>query len=56
MNFCSTYTQLPGNLYVWQDLTVFGKLYQVPDLKRRIDEVLEMLEISHLKKRVVPCP
>ena len=52
MNFCSTYTQLPGNLYVWQDLTVFGKLYRVPDLKRRIDEVLEMLEISHLKDRV----
>lgn len=52
MNFCSTYTQLPGNLRVWQNLKVFGKLYRVPDLPRRIDEVLEMLEISHLKNRV----
>jgi ABC-2 type transport system ATP-binding protein len=52
MNFCSTYTQLPGNLYVWQNLTVFGKLYNVPHLPQRIDEVLEMLEITHLKKRV----
>lgn len=51
-NFCSTYTQLPGNLRVWQNLTVFGKIYRVPDLKTRIDEVLELLEISHLKDRV----
>lgn len=49
MNFCSTYTQLPGNLYVWQNLKVFGELYGVRDLSRRIDEVLEMLEISRLK-------
>ncbi|MDF1826426.1 MAG: ABC transporter ATP-binding protein [Verrucomicrobiales bacterium] len=52
MNFCSTYTQLPGNLRVWQNLKVFGKIYRVPQLSRRIDEVLEMLEISHLKNRV----
>ena len=52
MNFCSTYTQLPGNLRVWQNLKVFGQIYRVPDLKIRIDEVLEMLEISHLKERV----
>ena len=45
MNFCSTYTQLPGNLRVWQNLKVFGQIYRVPDLKTRIDEVLEMLEI-----------
>ena len=52
MNFCSTYTQLPGNLYVWQDLKVFGMIYGVTGLSRRIDEVLEMLEIAHLKERV----
>lgn len=52
MNFCSTYTQLPGNLRVWQNLTVFGKIYRVPNLKHRIDEVLELLEIPHLKDRV----
>lgn len=52
MNFCSTYTQLPGNLRVWQNLKVFGRLYRVPDLSRRIDEVLAMLEIGELKNRV----
>ncbi|MDF1739340.1 MAG: ABC transporter ATP-binding protein [Verrucomicrobiales bacterium] len=52
MNFCSTYTQLPGNLKVAQNLKVFGKLYRVPHLNERIDEVLEMLEVSHLKNRI----
>jgi ABC-2 type transport system ATP-binding protein len=52
MNFCSTYTQLPGNLRVYQNLKVFGKIYRVPNLEKRIDEVLEMLEIAHLKKRI----
>lgn len=52
MNFCSTYTQLPGNLRVWQNLAVFGRLYRVPRLKHRIDEVLELLEIPHLRDRV----
>ncbi len=52
MNFCSTYTQLPGNLTVAQNLKVFGKLYRVPRLNDRINEVLEMLEVSHLKNRI----
>ncbi len=52
MNFCSTYTQLPGNLRVYQNLKVFGKIYRVPQLEKRIDEVLEMLEIAHLKNRI----
>jgi ABC-2 type transport system ATP-binding protein len=52
VNFCSTYTQLPSNLRVWQNLMVFGRLYGVENPKQRIDEVLELLEISHLKKKV----
>jgi len=52
MNFCSTYTQLPGNLRVWQNLKVFGQIYGVPRLSRRIDEVLELLEIAPLRNRV----
>ena len=51
-NFASAYTDLPGNLLVWQNLTVFGRIYGVKDLPRRIDEMLELFEIPHLKKRV----
>jgi ABC-2 type transport system ATP-binding protein len=51
-NYASTYCDLPGNLYVWQNLKVFAGIYRVKNADRKIDELLEMLEISHLKKRV----
>lgn len=51
-NFASAYTDLPGNLLVWQNLTVFGRIYGVKDLPRRIRELLELFEIGHLRKRV----
>ncbi|MEM7146231.1 MAG: ABC transporter ATP-binding protein [Verrucomicrobiota bacterium] len=51
-NYSSSYTDLPGNLRVWQNLLVFGKLYGVPDIRGKTDEVLELFEISHLRNRV----
>ena len=51
-NFASAYTDLPGNLLVWQNLTVFGRLYGVKNLRARIDELLALFEISHLRNRV----
>lgn len=51
-NFASAYTDLPSNLYVWQNLTVFGRIYGVKNLGQRIDELLALFEISHLKNRV----
>jgi ABC-2 type transport system ATP-binding protein len=51
-NFSSAYVSLPGNLKVWQNLLVFAKIYRVANAKRRIGELLEMLEIPHLKDRV----
>jgi ABC-2 type transport system ATP-binding protein len=52
MNFSSAYTALPGNLRVWQNLLVFSKLYSVKDANKKIDELLELFEISELRKRV----
>ena len=51
-NFSSAYTSLPGNLLVWQNLTVFARIYGVPDAKKKITELLELFEISDLRKRV----
>lgn len=51
-NFCSAYTALPGNLLVWQNLITFARIYGVPNARARIDELLELLEVPHLKKRV----
>jgi ABC-2 type transport system ATP-binding protein len=51
-NFCSAFTALPANLLVWQNLLVFAKIYRVPKPKARIDELLELTEITHLRNRV----
>jgi ABC-2 type transport system ATP-binding protein len=51
-NFSSAYVSLPSNLKVWQNLLIFSKIYRVPNAKKRIAELLEMLEISHLTNRV----
>lgn len=52
VNFSSAYTALPGNLYVWQNLAVFARIYGVPNAKKKIDELLDLLEIGDLRKRV----
>ncbi|MCB1279169.1 ATP-binding cassette domain-containing protein, partial [Prosthecobacter sp.] len=51
-NFSSAYTALPGNLLVWQNLSVFARIYGVPNPKQKIAELMDLLEISHLQKRV----
>jgi ABC-2 type transport system ATP-binding protein len=52
VNFSSAYTNLPSNLLVWQNLTVFARLYGVPRPKQRIEFLLELLDITHLRKSV----
>jgi ABC-2 type transport system ATP-binding protein len=51
-NFSSAYTSLPGNLLVWQNLTVFARIYGVPHQKQKIADLLDLFEISSLRKRV----
>lgn len=51
-NFSSAYANLPNNLRVWQNLSVFARLYGVKDRRARIDRLLEMFEIGHLKQSV----
>lgn len=52
VNFSSAYTNLPSNLLVWQNLAVFARLYGVANPKQRIDHLLELLDITHLRKSV----
>ena len=51
-NFSSAYTSLPGNLLVWQNLTVFARIYGVANAKQKIADLLELFEIGDLRKRV----
>jgi len=52
MNFESPYVALPGRLTVRQNLTVFGRLYGVANLKARIEELVEDFELGDVLDRV----
>ena len=46
MNFSSPYVALPARLSVAENLRVYGHLYGVPKLERRIAELAEELELT----------
>ncbi len=48
-NFAAVYAPLPGNLTVWQNLRVFGLIYDVPDLKARIESLLERFDLVRFR-------
>jgi ABC-2 type transport system ATP-binding protein len=51
MNFESPYVDMPMRLTVRQNLTVFGELYAVPDLKGRIAELAVELDLTEFLDR-----
>jgi ABC-2 type transport system ATP-binding protein len=51
MNFESPYVDMPMRLTVRQNLTVFGRLYAVPDLRARIDELAADLDLGEFLDR-----
>ena len=46
MNFASPYIELPKKLSVIQNLEVYGRLYGVKNLKERIEEISEELNLN----------
>ena len=46
MNFASPYVELPKKLSVKQNLQIYGRLYGISDLKLRIDELAEDLNLK----------
>ena len=53
MNFSSPYVDLPRRLSVEENLMVYGRLYGVPDLRRRIGMLAADLEIQAFLNRPV---
>ena len=51
MNFESPYVEMPMRLTIRQNLTVFGMLYGVADLRGRIDELARDLDLADLLDR-----
>tara|TARA_B100000575_G_scaffold99391_1_gene79306 strand:- start:229 stop:729 length:501 start_codon:yes stop_codon:yes gene_type:complete len=46
MNFASPYIELPKKLTVKQNLEVYARLYGVIQIKKRVDEIVESLNIK----------
>jgi ABC-2 type transport system ATP-binding protein len=46
MNFAAVYAHMPANLTVWQNLFVFGLLYEIKPLKARINALLEEFDLT----------
>src|SRR6201992_3757784 len=51
MNFESPYVDMPMRLTVRQNLTIFGRLYAVPDLRDRIAQLADDLDLKDFLDR-----
>ncbi|HEY3275991.1 MAG TPA: ABC transporter ATP-binding protein [Syntrophorhabdaceae bacterium] len=50
INFAAVYAHMPANLTVWQNLYVFGLLYEVKDLRKRIEGLLEEFNLKQFTR------
>lgn len=52
INFSSPYVSLPGNLTVVENLLTFGRLYGVPNLRAKIDELADFFEVREFMSKL----
>lgn len=50
-NFTAIYAPLPGNLTVAQNLRIFGRLYGVKELPKRIDDILRQFDLMAFRDK-----
>lgn len=54
VNFSSTYTNLPWDLTVWENLHFISYLYKIENRKQRVEEMIDVFKLKELKhKRIV---
>ena len=51
MNFASTYTELPKRLSVMENLSIYARLYNVKNIKDRLEEIYDYFELYDLLKK-----
>lgn len=51
VNYASADFNLPWNLSIWENLLVYARLYEVADDKKRINELLELFEMTPFKNK-----
>jgi ABC-2 type transport system ATP-binding protein len=50
INFAAVYAHMPANLTVWQDLYVFGLLYDIGELKEKIGLLLKEFDLERFTR------
>ncbi len=53
INFASPYTELPKRLSVRQNLEIYARLYNVVDIKKRLEEIFEYFNLEELLNKKV---
>lgn len=53
VNYASADFNLPWNLSVWENLFVYAKLYEIPDARKKIAELLEIFEMTPFKNSAI---
>lgn len=51
VNFSSTYTNLPWDLTVWENLHFVSYLYDIKNRKKRVEELLEIFKLKDFKHK-----
>ncbi len=49
INFASSHIAMPFSLTVEENLEIFGRLYEVPQRQKRIEQVIDELEMTSLR-------
>ncbi|EKD87303.1 MAG: ABC-type multidrug transport system, ATPase component [uncultured bacterium] len=52
MNFSAAYVNLPWRLKVWENLHIFGRLYEVEEYKQKIDTLITEFRLTALKDAI----
>ncbi|OGY07849.1 MAG: hypothetical protein A2782_01570 [Candidatus Blackburnbacteria bacterium RIFCSPHIGHO2_01_FULL_43_15b] len=52
VNFSSPYVNLPYNLKVWENLSTFARLYNVPNPRQKVEELAEFFDIKELLPKI----
>ena len=52
VNFSSTYMSMPQSLTVEENLWVVARLYGLPDVQRKIDDIVKKLEMGEFRRKV----
>ena len=51
INFASPYTELPKDYQFGKNLEVYARLYNVENIRERLDEIFEYFELGNLLEK-----